>query len=461
MDELDKTLLIIEDDEGLQSQLKWHFDDFETTIVTAGNRQEALTAVKNYQPSVILQDLGLPPDDEGVDEGFLCIQEILKVAPDSKIIVLTGKNDHKNALKSIQYGAYDFYFKPVDTDRLDHVVDQAFRIARLEHENQQPNQAVSAVNGIITANTKMQNICRMIEKIAHTNVTSTLIGESGTGKELLARSIHNMSAESAKPFVAINCAAVPENLMESELFGYEKGAFTGAASTTVGKVEQANGGTLFLDEIGDMPLSLQAKLLRFLQERTIERVGGRKEISVDLRVLCATNKNLEAMVREGTFREDLYYRICEIVIDIPPLRERGSDSLLIAQQMLSRYASSLGSRKMSFSDEAMTAIESYGWPGNIREVENKIKRAVVLADGTNIAVADLGIPQATESVTSINLKEARKTAEIEAISSALHMTDQNISAAAKLLGVTRPTLYDMLKKYNLSVGSLAAGEGKS
>jgi two-component system NtrC family response regulator len=450
MDAIEKTILIIEDDEGLQSQLKWHFDDFERTIITAGNVSEALTAVRHYQPNVIIQDLGLPPDAEGVTEGFRCIQEILAISPRSKIIVLTGKNEHKNALKSIELGAYDFYFKPVDTDVLDHVVDRAFKIAQLEYENSQYTSASEPIQGVITANTQMKNICRMVEKIAQTNVTASLIGESGTGKEVLARAIHNECPNKDRAFVAINCAAVPENLMESELFGHEKGSFTGATSKNIGKIEQADGGTLFLDEIGDMPLPLQAKLLRFLQERTFERVGGRKEINVDLRVVCATNKNLEEMVKEGTFREDLFYRICEIVVDIPPLRERGNDAVLIATHMLQRYSKSMASKQMTFSDEAINAIENYPWPGNIREVENKIKRAVVLADSHVVQVSDLAIPQTKNKPSVINLKEARKNAEVEAIHSALELSQQNISAAAKLLGITRPTLYDMMKKYNLS-----------
>lgn len=449
MDTLEKTILIVEDDEGLQSQLKWHFDDFDTTIVTAGNVAEALTAVRLYQPSIIIQDLGLPPDDEGVSEGFRCIEEILSISPRSKIIVLTGKNEHKNALRSIQLGAFDFYFKPVEPDTLDHVVERAFKIAQLEYENLHSESGTEQIKGVVTANTQMKNVCRMVEKIAQTNVTATLLGESGTGKEVLARAIHNFSSSADKPFVAINCAAVPENLMESELFGHEKGAFTGASSKNIGKVEQADGGTLFLDEIGDMPLSLQAKLLRFLQERSIERVGGRKEISVDLRVVCATNKNLEQMVADGTFREDLFYRICEIVVDIPPLRDRGSDAVLVANHLLKKHATKIASKQMMFSEEAIKAIESYNWPGNIREVENKIKRAVVMAENNVVQVEDLALPVLTQKISVINLKEARRNAEVEAISSALEISHQNISAAAKLLGITRPTLYDMMKKYNL------------
>ncbi|MBU2863949.1 PEP-CTERM-box response regulator transcription factor [Reinekea forsetii] len=453
MTEFDKTILIVEDDEGLQSQLKWHFDDFETTIVTASTLTEAIAAVRLYEPSVVIQDLGLPPDEEGVTEGFKCIREILSIRPATKIVVLTGKNDHSNALRSIELGAFDFYLKPVDTDMLDSVVSQAFKIAKLEWENQQTSPEVEPLQGVITSDTKMANICRMALKIASSNITATILGESGTGKEVFARAIHANSSQGKNEFVAINCAAVPENLMESELFGYEKGAFTGAAKQTIGKVEQAQGGTLFLDEIGDMPLQLQAKLLRFLQQRTIERVGGRKEIAVDLRVICATNKNLEAMVKEGTFREDLYYRICEIEVNLPPLRERGSDACLIAKKLVNKHAGNYAQKSLTMSDEALEAIRQHDWPGNIRELENKVKRALVLCDGKSITAFDLDLSVESESpkIDLINLKEARKQAEVSAISSALEISQQNVTAAAKLLGVTRPTLYDMMKKYNFTI----------
>ena len=446
----EKRILIIEDDEGLQSQLKWHFDDFETTIITASNVDEALTAVRLYEPNIVIQDLGLPPDPEGVTEGFRCIQEILSISPTTKIIVLTGKSEHKNALKSIELGAFDFYYKPVEPDSLDHTVTQALKIAKLEWENRSVVPKTESLHGLITANTRMQNICRMAQKIGRSNITATIIGESGTGKEVIARSIHNETADKDTPFVAINCAAVPESLMESELFGHEKGAFTGAVKANIGKIEQAQNGTLFLDEIGDMPLMLQAKLLRFLQQRTIEKVGGRKEIEINARVICATNKNLQKMVSEGTFREDLFYRIGEIVVELPPLRERGGDSLLIATHLLKKQSSAMGNGEFKLSPDAINAIESYTWPGNIRELENKVKRASVLAENKLITAEDLDLAIAKPKPSAINLKEARKNAEIEAIMSALEISSQNVSAAAKLLGVTRPTLYDMMKKYSLT-----------
>ncbi len=451
MDGFEKKILIIEDDEGLQSQLKWHFDDFDTTIITASTVEEALVAVRQYEPNIVIQDLGLPPDPEGVTEGFRCIQEILSIIATIKIIVLTGKSEHRNALKSIELGAFDFYYKPVEPENLSHTVNQALKIAKLEWENRQTTPAIETIKGLITADTRMNNICRMVQKIGRSNITATIIGESGTGKEVIARAIHEESSDSKAPFIAINCAAVPENLMESELFGYEKGAFTGAAKSTMGKVEQAQNGTLFLDEIGDMPLALQAKLLRFLQQRTIERVGGRKEISINARVICATNKDLKKMSDAGTFREDLYYRICEIIVDLPPLRDRGNDAVLIANALLKKQ-STINGAKLSFTADALKAIESYNWPGNIRELENRVKRASVLAENRSISSDDLDleIDIHKEKPSNINLKEARRTAEVAAILSALELSDQNISAAAKLLGVTRPTLYDMMKKYSLS-----------
>jgi two-component system NtrC family response regulator len=453
MEKFEKKVLIVEDDQGLQSQLKWHFDDFETTIITASNVADALAQARMYQPNIVIQDLGLPPDAEGVTEGFRCIQEMLKIIPSVKIIVLTGKMDHRNALKSIEMGAFDFYNKPVEPDTLDHTVNQAAKIAKLEWENRSNQTQNEPIEGLITSNSHMINLCRMVTKIGRSNITTTILGESGTGKEVIARAIHKTSFEdNAKeaPFVAINCAAVPDTLMESELFGYEKGAFTGASKTTAGKVEHAQNGTLFLDEIGDMPLALQAKLLRFLQQRTIERVGGRSEIAVNTKVVCATNKDLEKMVAEGTFREDLYYRIGEIVVNLPPLRDRGGDSVLIAMHILKKLSKEMGSGELKFSSDAIKAIETYHWPGNIRELENRVKRAAVLADTKIINALDLQLEAKEETLSVINLKEAKRIAEVEAIQSALKISSNNISAAAKLLGVTRPTLYDMMKKYSLS-----------
>lgn len=440
-------LLIVEDDAGLQSQLRWHFDQYETVV--ADNRQDAIAALRLHEASVIIQDLGLPPDEDGVDEGFKCIQDILRISPNSKIIVMTGKTDRENALRAVAMGAYDFYQKPVDPNTLDLIVQRAFHIHELEDYNRRLSMSQQEpLEGLITNDPQMLKICRQLEKISPTAVTCTLLGESGTGKEVMARAIHQLSPRKNKRFVAINCAAVPENLIESELFGYEKGAFTGANKTTIGKVETANEGTLFLDEIGDMPLNLQAKLLRFLQERVIERVGGRTEIPVDVRVICATNKNLEEMVKEGSFREDLFYRICEMTVQIPPLRNRLGDKVLLARHFKLKFAKEHGQNVTGFTPDAIAAIENYAWPGNIREMENKIKRAVIMADGKYVTREDLGLAEAGD--LSLNLRHVRQEAERGAILRALSMTDNNISAAAKLLGVTRPTFYDLIKKYDMN-----------
>lgn len=439
-------LLIVEDDVGLQSQLKWHFDQYE--VVIAGDREQAIAAVRQHEPAVVLQDLGLPPDEEGVEEGFKSVQEITQLSPHTKIIVVTGNHDYENAVSAIAMGAYDFYQKPVHPETLDLIVERAFNIHQLEEQNRNLQQnSSSPLQGIIASDPEMMRICRTVEKIAPTNVTCTILGESGTGKEVFARAIHNLSPYSENRFVAINCAAVPENLMESELFGHEKGAFTGATKRTLGKVETASHGTLFLDEIGDMPLALQAKLLRFLQERVIERVGGREEIPVDVRIVCATNKNLEEMIKEGTFREDLYYRISEMVITIPPLRAREGDKILLARHLLKKMAEELNSNVTGLTNEAAQAIESYNWPGNIREMENKIKRAIIMSDEKLVTVEDLGIDSTEE--LSINLRQVRHDAERNAVKQALSLADGNNSSAAKLLGITRPTLYDLLKKYNI------------
>ncbi|MCH8532329.1 MAG: PEP-CTERM-box response regulator transcription factor [Saccharospirillum sp.] len=451
MDKNERVILIVEDDEGLQSQLKWHFDDFDTTIVTAGDRESALAAVRQYEPNVVIQDLGLPPDPEGVSEGFRCLSDILTLAGFVKVIILTGKGERENALKAIELGAFDFYTKPIDTQELDHVVGRAFHVAELEQENRQKKTAPGSTGNLITNHPDMLRIHRLVEKIAPADVTCTFIGESGTGKEVLAQTLHKLSDRAEKPFVAINCAAIPENLMESELFGHEKGAFTGADKTRPGRIEVASKGTLFLDEIGDMPLPLQAKLLRFLQERCIERVGGRNTIEVDVRVVCATNKNLEVMVKEGTFREDLFYRISEVVVDIPPLRQRDGDKALLARHFLKKYAVDRYARVTGFSNEAISALEHYTWPGNVREMENKVKKAIILAEGKIIQSHDLGLAAENEEMSTLNLRDVRQEAEKKAVMQALSISNNNVTAAAKYLGITRPTLYDMLKKYALTV----------
>ena len=446
-----RKLLIVEDDPGLLSQLKWCFEGYE--VVTAEDRASAINELRRHEPAVVLQDLGLPPNPEGVDEGLATLQELLRLAPHTKVIVVTGHGDQENALRSVALGAYDFYQKPVDTETLQLLVERAFNMSRLEGENRrlQNLASTSPLDGIVAASEGMLNVCRMIEKVAPTDVTTLLLGESGTGKELLARSLHRLSPRAENRFVAINCAAIPENLLESELFGFEKGAFTGAVKQTRGKIELADGGTLFLDEIGDMPVSLQAKLLRFLQERVIERVGGREEISVDVRVVCATNQNPADLIKQDLFREDLYYRVSEITIDIPPFRDREEGRLILARHLLAKYAKQQGRALIGFSDDANEAIEAYSWPGNVRELENKIKGAIIMADGKQVTAADLGLEHIEDDdAATLNLREVRQRAESKAIRVALMKNFGNISRAAEQLGVTRPTLYDLLNKYGLS-----------
>jgi two-component system NtrC family response regulator len=444
-------LLIVEDDLGLQKQLKWCFDEHEVLI--AGTRTEALAQLRRFEPPVVLQDLGLPPDAEGVAEGMQTLREILSLAPQTKVIVVTGNNDRDNAVRAVSLGAYDFYQKPVDTDVLRLIVSRAFHIHALEEQNRQLREAqlTAPIEGLIATDEAMIKVCRMVERIAPTDVSALILGESGTGKELLARAVHTQSGRRAGKFVAINCAAIPEQLLESELFGHEKGAFTGAVKQTIGKIELADGGTLFLDEIGDMPLALQAKLLRFLQNRVIERVGGRQEIPVNVRVVCATNKDLQALIGEQRFRQDLYFRISEVVINVPPLRDRRGGATVLAHALLRKYSGAHGRPKRGFSEEASAALEAYTWPGNVRELENKVKTALIMAEGPMITAEDLGLKEATSSESFFNLKEVRTRAERQAIHQALSITDGNISRTAELLGVSRPTLYDLMEKYGMRV----------
>ncbi len=444
-------LLVVEDDPGLQRQLKWAYEDYE--VVVAGSREEALTLLRAEEPCVVTLDLGLPPDPDGVSEGFRTLGEILKLSPDTKVIIASGHNARESALIGIAAGAWDFYHKPVDIDELGAIVRRAFHVHALEHENRRLMAAVpgemTVLGGLITAAPEMIKVTRTIEKVASADVSVMLLGASGTGKELLARGLHDLSSRRDRAFVAINCAAIPETLLESELFGHEKGAFTGAVKTTEGKIEQADGGTLFLDEIGDIPLPLQVKLLRFLQERVIERIGGRKPIPVSTRIVCATHRDLAAMVADGSFREDLYYRLAEIVVAIPSLGERPGDAILLARHLLRRYAGESGGAARELSADAAAAIEAWSWPGNVRELENRIKRASIMAEGKTITAADLDLAEATEGPAFLNLRGAREAAEKSAISRALATSEGNVSAAARLLGISRPTLYDLMKSHGL------------
>jgi two-component system, NtrC family, response regulator len=446
------SLLIVEDDPGLQRQLRWAFDGY--AVLVAGSRQEALDLARAHEPAVVTLDLGLPPDPDGVSEGFATLGAILAILPRTKVIVASGHGERESARRAIAEGAWDFYQKPLDIDGLRHIVARAFHVHTLEAENArlaERGPADSRVLGrLITAAPEMLKVARMIERVADTNVTVMLLGASGTGKELLANGLHDASGRRSGPFVAINCAAIPETLLESELFGHEKGAFTGAVKTSTGKIEQAQGGTLFLDEVGDIPLPLQVKLLRFLQERVIERIGGRQTIPVDTRIVCATHQNLDAMIAEGRFREDLYYRLAEIVVRIPALSERSGDAVLLARHFATRFAREHNPHVKGLGADAAAAIDNWTWPGNVRELENRMKRAVILADGKLVTAADLdldGDRHAGEQ--SVTLKAARERADRQVIRRAITRADGNISSAARMLGISRPTLYDLMKSYDI------------
>ncbi|MGP1352726.1 MAG: PEP-CTERM-box response regulator transcription factor [Parasphingopyxis sp.] len=444
-------LLIIEDDEGLQRQLRWAYEDYE--VVIAGDRETAIDMLRQHEPAVVTLDLGLPPDPDGTSEGFATLDAIQTLKPDTKVIIASGHGARESALRAISSGAYDFYQKPVDIDELGLIVARAFQLHAIERENErlasQGGGDETVLGGMITAAPDMLKVARTIERVASANVSVMLLGASGTGKELLARGLHDESPRADKPFVAINCAAIPENLLEAELFGYEKGAFTGAVKTTEGKIELAEGGTLLLDEVGDIPLPLQVKLLRFLQERVVERIGGRKPIPVDVRIVCATHQDLDTMIAEKSFRDDLYYRLAEIVVTIPALAERPGDPTLLARHFLRKYAGEMNASVKGFTPEALAAIEAWDWPGNVRELENRVKRAAIMADGKLVTAADLDFEESGES-EPLNLKAAREIADRKAIRLALSRAENNISQAAKLLGISRPTLYDLLKQYDLS-----------
>ena len=443
-------LLIVEDDLALQKQIKWSLDRFES--ITASDRPSALVQFRSHQPSVVTMDLGLPPDPDAVSEGFKLLEQLLELDPNVKVIVLTGQNGQANALRAVAMGAYDFLAKPFEPEVLALTIDRAYRMSELQAENRRLVQLhqPDALSGLITRDAEMLRVCRTIEKVARADATVMLLGESGTGKEVLAQGLHEASKRTGK-FVAINCAAIPEALLESELFGYERGAFTGASKTTVGKIETAHGGTLMLDEIGDLPHQLQAKLLRFLQERKIERIGGRQEISVDVRVVCATHQDLPALIKQQLFREDLFYRLAEIVVNIPPLRARHGDALLLAHAFLRRFAQDQR-RTLAFSEDAMVAIDRHDWPGNVRQLLNAIKRSSIMADVGRITAADIGLPiefdgdVAEEAAPTLDLRRAREAAERQVVVAALARSAGGVAKAAELMGISRPTLYDLMHR---------------
>jgi two-component system NtrC family response regulator len=452
MTDTPRVLLVVEDDEGLQRQLKWAYDGYQ--VVCASDRASAIEALRAHEPAVVTLDLGLPPDPDGTDEGFATLAEILRLKPDTKVVVASGHGARESAIKAVAMGAYDFYQKPVDIDELGFIVARAFHLHDIEDENRrlEVGPTANVLGAIITAAPEMLKVAKTIERVASADVSVMLLGASGTGKELLARAVHDKSGRKGE-FIAINCAAIPENLLEAELFGYERGAFTGAVKSNVGKIELAEGGTLFLDEVGDIPLPLQVKLLRFLQERVIERIGGRQPIAVDTRIVCATHQDLDAMTADGRFREDLYYRLAEIVVKIPSLAERSGDGVLLARHFVNRFGRELNPGVQSLSPDALDAVSAYAWPGNVRELENRLKRAVIMADGKAVTAADLDLPasaNASPDTLPINLRAAREVADRKAIRQAMSRTENNISGAAKLLGISRPTLYDLLKQYRLS-----------
>jgi two-component system NtrC family response regulator len=450
----DKTrMLILEDDEGLRRQYRWALSDYD--LLLASTREEALTLVRGASPAVAVIDLGLPPDPDGATEGLAALESLRQLVPDCKVIIATGNENREHALRSIALGAYDFFQKPVDIDVLRLIVERAIRLHELEAENRRlaAQAPRSAVDGILGNSDAMGRLLRMVEKIAPTDVAVLLLGESGTGKELMANAIHRLSPRVKGPFVAINCAAIPETLLESELFGHEKGAFTGAVRQTIGKVEKADKGTLFLDEIGDLPLAMQVKVLRFLQDHVIERVGGRAQIRVDVRIVCATNQDLDKLITEGRFREDLYYRLNELKLSIPALRERDGDVLLLASAFMRRFNEQYGRNIKGFTSESLAAMRRHAWRGNVRELENRVKRAVVMSEGTHISATDLDLETVEAEEFSLDLRHARSRAEREVLQLALTQSGGNLSTAAKLLGVSRPTLYSLAKEHGVAIES--------
>ena len=443
-------LLIVEDDEGLSRQYRWAFPEYD--LLLAHSREAARASVEKERPPVGILDLGLPPDPDGASEGLALLEEILTVTPDAKLVVATGNQEIEHALHAISAGAFDFFQKPVDIDVLRTIIARAFRLSHLEVENHRLRAQVlpSPIARIITGDQQMLRLCRNIEKLATVNVTVLILGESGTGKELIAHALHELGPRAEQPFVPINCAAIPETLLESELFGHERGAFTGAIRQTIGKIEAANKGTLFLDEIGDLPQPLQVKLLRFLQDQVIERIGGRRAIQIDVRIVCATNQDLQSKMARGEFRDDLFYRLNEVSLRVPALRERSGDAVLLANYFLKRFAAEFGKNIKGFSAPAMAAIAASEWPGNVRELENRVKRAIVMSEGRVIEPDDLELAGSQAPIVDFDIRAARMRAEREVIQLALVQSNGVISGAAKLLGISRPTLYNLLAEHGIA-----------
>lgn len=450
MNDTKPKLLIVDDDENIRGQMKWALVD-EYQVFLAQDRLTALELLTREQIPLVCLDLGLPPHPAGVEEGFATLDAILRADPLARVVVVTGQGDRSNALLAVSRGAADFFSKPIETEILKTVLDRARHIYDLESENRRlrTTRSQQQFSGMLGNSPGMQDVFTTIRKVARSDASVLVIGESGTGKELTARAVHDLSRRAEGPFVPINCGAIPENLLESELFGHEKGAFTGAHTQRPGQVESAHQGTLFLDEIGELPLPLQVKMLRFLQDGQVQRVGGRKLLNVEARIIAATNANLERSLAEGTFREDLYYRLAVVVIKLPPLRERGEDIPLLAQAFLQRYADENRRRVKGFAADALRAFKEYAWPGNVRELENRIRRAVIMADGTRITLADLGLDRSYARFSSMSLREAREALEKELVEAALGRCEGNMSKAADELGVSRPTLYELIEKLGI------------
>jgi two-component system NtrC family response regulator len=450
-------LLIVDDSEDIRKQMKWGLSK-EYEVSLAADREEAVAFIRKHRPRVVTLDLGLPPDADGTSEGFRCLEEILRIEPTIKVIVVTGNDERESALRAVRTGAYDFYRKPIEIAELKVVIGRAFHIQTIEEENRRLQIAVenktTQLGGIIGQCPQMEQVFATIRKVASTDVPVFVTGESGTGKELVARAIHTLSLRKERPFIPINCGAIPETLLEPELFGHEKGAFTGAHVRSQGKVEYAHTGTLFLDEIGELPPGLQVKLLRFLQEKVIQRVGGREDIPVDARVVSATNVDIQKAIQEGSFREDLYYRTAVITIHLPPLRERGNDILLLANLFLRRFSEGHNKKIKGFAPAAVEQLLAFEWPGNVRELENRVQRAVIMGDSPFLEPSDLGfdgeVSPAAPVTEKMNLKDARDRVEKELIGNVLREHRGNIAKASKALEVSRPTLYDLMKKHGIS-----------
>ena len=460
-------LLVVDDDNGIRKQLKWGLDKIYK-VALAEDGRKALELFKKHAPAVVTLDLGLPPDADGASEGLRVLEEILAEGKNTKVIVVSGNEEHKNALAAIGLGAYDYCQKPIELETLKVILSRAFHLAELEAENrrlqEQKAGGGATMQGIFGQCPQMEEIFSIVRKVGSIDVPVLILGESGTGKELIARAIHENSLRKDGPFIPINCGAIPESLLEAELFGHEKGSFTGAQSRVQGKVEFANGGTLFLDEIGDMPLLLQVKLLRFLQEKVIQRVGGREDIEVDARIVAATNINIEEAIKNGEFREDLYYRIGVVTAKLPLLKDRGEDIALLANLFMRRYAHEFKQRVKCFSVASLRAMNGYDWPGNIRELENRVKRAVIMTDSLTIEPTDLGFTAGPEAgveemttaglgfdISGMKLKDARSLVEKKLVTEAMATAEGNVQKAAEALGVSRPTLYDLMKKHGLYV----------